>query len=766
LYSYGKFDTLPIIMERKWRGFFLLLVGGVLLGLFGSGGTTAVYSQTVSGDGEAHIYGDLQLDLTLSSPVGQPGDIIDLTVQITNYSQASQTPAITLQLPPGVRPTTMRLPAGLTFNLRAGSLDWLPVTLANGGTNQFSLPLRLETADITQPTQQITAVLRNNDNEQTAAARLWIGIPPQVNNIVSPPQVAVGQPFQLRATATGSGPFSQVWYLGDGRRVETTDPVTLFSSAGIYEVLVEVSNPLGTAQQRQTISVVPHPAAQFAVSDATAGVGQLITFINQSGGAGPLTYLWDFGDGTTAVEATPSHQYSSPGSYLVHLTVQNAFGQSEAYWPVTVGLPPTADLFVPERIPAGQSFQVQAFGDASVSRFEWSMGDGRSYEGPVVEHSYSRTGELYVTLVASNEFGSTQIGRWLTVDPGILRLYLPLITQSLNQNSSQSAENTVGINLPEVGLDKPFVLQPLDVPSNSSLAEQLFLYINEARRQFDLPPLNLVPQLSNASQAHTSDMARFAYTGHTGSDGSTPAERLLRFGYGSGYAGEATAWGFEYPRQAVEFWINSPAHRRIILNAAATDVGVGYSLDYNAPSVWYWTAEFGNQFAAPTTPTLRLQEPAPNLEAMVTSLVTFSWNWPVPLAPGEQFVLYLQTNQGDFPIATVSQPTLGTRYAIQLAANNLSSGNARLQVNPGNYSWLLQLENRGGNISMQSEARAIIFTIDPDVPLPTPTPTAVLPTPSPTPAITATATAAPPQSTPLPPRPTSPPPLVTATPNP
>ncbi|MCP4422824.1 MAG: hypothetical protein GY805_39950, partial [Chloroflexi bacterium] len=159
--SYGKFDTLPTIMEKRWREFFLLLVGCVLLGLFGSGGTTAVYSQTVSGEGEAHIYGNLQLDLTLSSPAGQPGDVIDLTVQITNHSQATETPTISLQLPLGVRPAAMSFPAGLSLNLQAGTLDWLPVTLANGGTNQFNLPLRLETADISQPIQQITAVLHH-----------------------------------------------------------------------------------------------------------------------------------------------------------------------------------------------------------------------------------------------------------------------------------------------------------------------------------------------------------------------------------------------------------------------------------------------------------------------------------------------------------------------------------------------------------------------------------------------------------------------------
>lgn len=748
-------------MIKRWRWVILVLVGSILVGLFGSSGTTAVYSQTVSGEGEAHIYGDLQLDLMLSSAAGQPGDVVDLIVTITNHGQATETPNIDLQLPPGVRPATMLFPAGLSLNLQAGSLDWLPVTLANGGTNTFSLPLRLETADIANPIQQITAVLQHNDQTTSAAASLWVGVPPQITNIISPPQVAVGQPFQLRAVATGSGPFTQMWYLGDGRRVETIDPVVLFSAAGIYEVQVELSNPLGTAVQRHTISVVPHPAAQFAVSDATAGVGQIITFINQSGGAGPLTYAWDFGDGQTAVEATPNHQYSAPGSYLVHLIVQNAFGQSEAYWPITVGLPPTVDMFIPERIPAGQTFQAQGFGDASITRFEWSMGDGQSLEGPLVEHSYGRLGELYVTLVASNEFGSTQIGRWLTVDPGVLHLYLPLILNLQGQETAVAPENPVGIELPDVPLDELFILRPMAVPPGSTQAEQLLLYLNEARRQFDLAPLTLRPELNNAAQEHTSDMARFAYTAHAGADGSTPAERLIQFGYGAGYAGEATAWGFEYPHQAVEFWVNSPAHRRIILNAAATDVGVGYSLDFNAPSVWYWTAEFGNQFAIADAPQLRVQEPAPDFEAMVTSLVTFSWNWPAPLAPGENFVLYLQTNRGEFPVATVTQPTLGTRYAVQLAANDLTSGIARLQVNPGNYSWQLRLEN-GGTL-VQSEARPITFAIDPDAPLPTPTPTAVSPTATPT--ITPTQTAVPPQSTPLPPTPTAPPPLITATPN-
>lgn len=46
------------------------------------------------------------------------------------------------------------------------------------------------------------------------------------------------------------------------------------------------------------------------------------TFNNTSVNA--LSYLWDFGDGTTSTESNPVHSYSSPGTYTVILTASSA----------------------------------------------------------------------------------------------------------------------------------------------------------------------------------------------------------------------------------------------------------------------------------------------------------------------------------------------------------------------------------------------------------------------------------------------------------
>ena len=43
----------------------------------------------------------------------------------------------------------------------------------------------------------------------------------------------------------------------------------------------------------------------------------------------PLTYVWDFGDGTTGTGATPTHRYTSIGFFDVCLIVNNGTQDSE-----------------------------------------------------------------------------------------------------------------------------------------------------------------------------------------------------------------------------------------------------------------------------------------------------------------------------------------------------------------------------------------------------------------------------------------------------
>ena len=44
-------------------------------------------------------------------------------------------------------------------------------------------------------------------------------------------------------------------------------------------------------------------------------------------------WSWDFGDGTTSTDESPTHQYANPGPYVITLTVTGAYcGNSGIQW--------------------------------------------------------------------------------------------------------------------------------------------------------------------------------------------------------------------------------------------------------------------------------------------------------------------------------------------------------------------------------------------------------------------------------------------------
>ncbi|MCL2510980.1 MAG: PKD domain-containing protein [Bacteroidales bacterium] len=70
----------------------------------------------------------------------------------------------------------------------------------------------------------------------------------------------------------------------------------------------------------------PVPVPEFSVNKTTSCDG-LFAFTDQSTN-NPLSWKWDFGDGTTSTLKNPTHQYIENGTYTVGLTVTNTFGSS------------------------------------------------------------------------------------------------------------------------------------------------------------------------------------------------------------------------------------------------------------------------------------------------------------------------------------------------------------------------------------------------------------------------------------------------------
>ena len=88
-------------------------------------------------------------------------------------------------------------------------------------------------------------------------------------------------------------------------------------------------------------------------ADVTSGQAPLGVNFSSAGSsdpeAQPLSYSWDFGDGTTSTAANPSHTFTQSGRYTVRLTVSDETSATlAAPLTIVVGNAPTATILSPQ----------------------------------------------------------------------------------------------------------------------------------------------------------------------------------------------------------------------------------------------------------------------------------------------------------------------------------------------------------------------------------------------------------------------------------
>lgn len=129
---------------------------------------------------------------------------------------------------------------------------------------------------------------------------------------------------------------------------------------------------------------------------------------------------------------------------------------------------------------------------------------------------------------------------------------------------------------------------PAAAPTASGATALVAQLVNAERAKQGCAPLTVNAKLTQAAQAHSADMAAHANMSHTGSDGSSPGDRITAAGYAWSSYGENVAYGYSTPASVMAAWMNSPGHRANILNCSFKDIGVGLAQPGN-----YWTQDFG-----------------------------------------------------------------------------------------------------------------------------------------------------------------------------
>lgn len=143
-----------------------------------------------------------------------------------------------------------------------------------------------------------------------------------------------GQALAFSGQATGSGPLSYEWNMGDGTiKSGTLTPTHTYADNGVYTVSLTVTDSLGkkaTSTLQATVSNLAPTVTMTAPSTGLAG--QSLSFkatasdaslVDQAAG---FTYAWKWGDGTTSTGASPTHVYANAGTYTVEVTATDKDG--------------------------------------------------------------------------------------------------------------------------------------------------------------------------------------------------------------------------------------------------------------------------------------------------------------------------------------------------------------------------------------------------------------------------------------------------------
>lgn len=102
----------------------------------------------------------------------------------------------------------------------------------------------------------------------------------------------------------------------------------------------------------------------------------------------------------------------------------------------------------------------------------------------------------------------------------------------------------------------------------------LLKLVNQARAADGKQPLKMNAKLVAAAEFHANDMNDNNFFSHTGSNGSSVSNRVENQGYSWSGVAENIANGQRTVQQVHDTWMNSPGHKRNILNANYTEVGM------------------------------------------------------------------------------------------------------------------------------------------------------------------------------------------------
>lgn len=210
----------------------------------------------------------------------------------------------------------------------------------------------------------------------------------------------------------GAAVKSYAWAFNDGSAFNTESVIKSWNIIGPKTVTLNMELMNGCkAAITKNIMVLVEPKASFTASNQCEG--KPVVFQNRTEWAeGNISYLWNFGDGTTSTEPNPSHIYNSAFSPNVTLYARVAGGCSDSVvLPVNVfKAPSTCDFaFSPDYAFSFHGVRLQAINangqpiTESGVTYTWVIKGQGNKSGGDVRHDLRKDGVYQVTFNAKIE---------------------------------------------------------------------------------------------------------------------------------------------------------------------------------------------------------------------------------------------------------------------------------------------------------------------------------------------------------------------------
>ncbi len=245
------------------------------------------------------------------------------------------------------------------------------------------------------------------------------------------------------------------WSYGDGSPIDTVAGTTtshIYTQATGYHVKLTITDAGGCKSAVTKLGYIntTKPTASFSSIDTTVCIGDTVSFSNSSTYvSSSMTYVWDFGDGTTTTSDNPKHVYNASGSYTVRLITTSTLGGCKdtitrnSY--ITVEQP-TAAFAMSDTVANCPPASINMTNSSSgASSYAWTFGNNTtsSLTNPTAIYTYP--GTYQVKLIATSAAGcKDSISKNMVVygPTGTFSYSAPIGCNPMTVNFSASSSNT------------------------------------------------------------------------------------------------------------------------------------------------------------------------------------------------------------------------------------------------------------------------------------------------------------------------------------